>query len=1311
MAEKPSYEELEQRVKELENETFENKRAEEHLKRENTRAEECLTVAGVMLAIVNADENITMMNKKGCQILGYNDGELIGKNWFDVLVPSSVREEVRGVFGQLMAGNVEPVEYCENPLLTKDGEERLVFFHNALLRDQNGQIIGALTSGEDVTEHKQAEEALRESEAKYRRVSDNSPAVLYQFLMAPGGGVSFPYVSDVIMATMGVTPEEVMKDPSKLLGMLHPDDQKMFQEGIMKSAESLESFPLTFRCMKDGEVIWIEARGMPTPLADGGILWDGFLLDITERKQAEEALQRRTYDLDERVKELHCLYGISTLVEKPDISLEEIFRGFVDLISPSWQYPEITCARILLEDKEYKTENFEETNWKQSNDIVVHGKRAGVLEICYLEERPEIDDGPFLKEERELINAITERLGRIIERKQAEEALRKSERKYKYLQDASIDGHAWTDMEGYVIEVNDSYKNMMGYNEDELRKLNYDDLTPEKWHASEHKIVTEQVLVKGYSDLYEKELIRKDGTIIPVELRVYLIKDAQGNNNGMRATVKDISDRKRAEETLKTREHAIQSSINGINFTDLQGNFIYANNSFLKMWDFKTQDDLIGRNISDLWVDQNRYQETFSEFQKKGSYMGELEAKKQDGTKFDVQISTHTVKSESGEPLFLMASFVDITERKQAEEALRESEERMRNLIEQSPVSIQILDLNGMTVQVNKAWEELWGASWEEFVKFEYNIFKDEQAIKLGIVSYLETAYSGETVSIPAKEYDAQVTSKIGNKRWVKSNVYPIKDASGNVLNVVIIQEDITKRKEAEEAVQEAYRIINRSATVAFLWRNAEGWPVEFVSENVKKLFGYTAEEFTMGKISYATTVHPEDLERVAEEVKTFSGEEGRKDFRHEPYRIVTKDGEIKWIDDMAFIRRDEKGDITHYEGIVMDVSKRMKAENERESLQAQLQQAQKMEAMGTLAGGIAHDFNNLLMSIQGRASIMLMNKESSHPDFRHLKGIEGNIESAADLTRQLLGFARGGKYEVRPTGLNEVVKKHSRMFGRTKKEITIRGKYKENLWSVEVDRGQIEQVLLNLYVNAWQSMPGGGDLYLETENLTLDETDVKPFGIEPGKYVKISVTDTGVGMDKATREKIFEPFFTTKEMGRGTGLGLASAYGIIKNHGGFINVYSEKGHGTTFNIYVPASEKEVVEEKAPAGDILRGTETVLFVDDEDMIIEVAEELFEQLGYKVLTARNGKEAIEIYEKNKEQIDIVLLDMIMPDMSGSDTYDRLKAIDPNIKVLLSSGYSINGQATEIMDRGCNGFIQKPFKMKELSQKLRETLDEK
>ncbi|HUU39629.1 MAG TPA: response regulator, partial [Desulfatiglandales bacterium] len=262
-------------------------------------------------------------------------------------------------------------------------------------------------------------------------------------------------------------------------------------------------------------------------------------------------------------------------------------------------------------------------------------------------------------------------------------------------------------------------------------------------------------------------------------------------------------------------------------------------------------------------------------------------------------------------------------------------------------------------------------------------------------------------------------------------------------------------------------------------------------------------------------------------------------------------------------------------------------------------------------------------------------------------------------------------------------------------------------LWPVEADQGQMQQVLLNIYINAWHAMPGGGNLFIHTENVILDEKYIKPFKIKHGRYVKISITDTGIGMDEATKQKIFDPFFTTKEMGRGTGLGLASVYGIIKNHGGFINVYSVKGEGTTFNIYLPPSEKQAIkEEKALDKKIMRGSETVLLVDDEDMLIVVGEKMLEELGYKVLTANSGAEAIEIYKKNQDKIDIALLDMVMPGIGGGETYDRLKKINPDIKVLLLSGYSINGQAVEILKRGCNGFLQKPFNLKVLSQKIKE-----
>ena len=518
----------------------------------------------------------------------------------------------------------------------------------------------------------------------------------------------------------------------------------------------------------------------------------------------------------------------------------------------------------------------------------------------------------------------------------------------------------------------------------------------------------------------------------------------------------------------------------------------------------------------------------------------------------------------------------------------------------------------------------------------------------------------------------------------------------------VALRTEIKDKKLAEEALrasEEKYRTILESMEDGYFEVDIGG-NFTFFNRALCERLGYAPEEL-MG-MNYKAITDEENGKKMFHEFnKVFTT---AIPIRNIESRVISKDGAAKIVETPISLIRDIYNEPIGFRGLLRDVT-------EQKSLQDQLQQAQKMEAIGTLAGGIAHDFNNLLMAIQARTDIMITDKDSSHPDFGHLRGIEDNVESAADLTKQLLGFARSGKYEVKPTDINELIKKQNRMFGRTKKEITIRGIYEKNLWSVEVDRGQIDQVILNLYINAWQAMPAGGHLYIQTQNVTLDENYTEPYQVDPGKYAKISITDTGIGMDKATQERIFDPFFTTKEMGRGTGLGLASAYGIIKNHGGFINVYSEKGEGSRFNIYLPASEKEATEEKKPAGDTLRGSETILFVDDEDMVIEVAEELLETLGYKVLTAGGGKEAIETYKKNKEQIDIVILDMVMPDMSGGETYDKLKEINPDIKVLLASGYSIHGAATEILDRGCNGFIQKPAKTMELSQKLREILDDK
>jgi PAS domain S-box-containing protein len=384
----------------------------------------------------------------------------------------------------------------------------------------------------------------------------------------------------------------------------------------------------------------------------------------------------------------------------------------------------------------------------------------------------------------------------------------------------------------------------------------------------------------------------------------------------------------------------------------------------------------------------------------------------------------------------------------------------------------------------------------------------------------------------------------------------------------------------------------------------------------------------------------------------------------------------------------------------------------ERKHLEAQFQQAQKMQAIGTLAGGIAHDFNNLLTAIQGYTDLIAMDIRRDHAQFNNLKEIERAVGQGTDLTKQLLGFARGGKYEVKLTNLNKLIAQGCETYGRTHKEIKIHTKLQGGIWPVRVDRAQIEQVLLNLYVNAWQAMPDGGDLYVETDNVVLDQDYTTPFEATPGNYVKISVTDTGIGMDKETQQRVFDPFFTTKEVDRGTGLGLSSAYGIIKNHGGLISVYSELGRGSTFNIYLPASDGPFQYTKTPSAEkeeVLTGRETVLVVDDEDMVLSVAGKILKKMGYNVWQAKSGREAIEIYGKHRNEIDLIILDMVMPDIGGGETYDILKSVDTGVKVLLSSGYSIDGQASKILDRGCDGFIQKPFKVKELSGKIRQILD--
>jgi len=526
---------------------------------------------------------------------------------------------------------------------------------------------------------------------------------------------------------------------------------------------------------------------------------------------------------------------------------------------------------------------------------------------------------------------------------------------------------------------------------------------------------------------------------------------------------------------------------------------------------------------------------------------------------------------------------------------------------------------------------------------------------------------------------------------------------------------ELNRRKRTESALQEAYSIINRSPAVAFLWKNFEGWPVEFVSDNVVELFGYAAEEFTSGQVSYAKTIYPEDLERVAAEVAAFSNEKKRMGFVHKPYRIISKDGKVRWIDDRTYIRRDNEGNITHYEGIVIDITDSMQAAETLRQNKEKLARSKKMESLGLLAGGVAHDLNNVLSGIVSYPELLLLELPEDSQFRKPIETIKGSGDRAVAIVQDLLTVARGVATTKEPLNLNDLIDDYlnSPEFNKLKQfhpKVTVTTNFHTDLLNISGSHVHIGKVVMNLVSNAAEAIKSGGNVNISTVNRYVD-TPLKGYDdIKPGEYAVLAVSDNGSGISADDLERIFEPFYTKKVMGRsGTGLGLAVVWNVVQDHKGYIDVTSNQ-NGTTFELFFPITREEISGKNLtiPFKDLKGGGEKILVIDDVASQRDISCKMLEIFGYKTKAVSSGEEAVEYLKENT--VDLILLDMIMdPGINGRETYERILKIHPNQKAIIVSGFAETDDVKETQKLGAGKYIKKPLTLERIGLAVKEEME--
>lgn len=898
----------------------------------------------------------------------------------------------------------------------------------------------------------------------------------------------------------------------------------------------------------------------------------------------------------------------------------------------------------------------------------------------------------------------------ITERMLAEESLKQNRQMLQTILSASPIGIAYAE-EGKIKWANPTMARMFG----DQPKHDWSAQEVKQFYASDEEYVRvtdlfRRNLREGKPTEMEAKFRRSDGSVFDGRIRTNAV-DPSNPRKGTITAITDISARKEAEAALRQSEEKhraiVENMSEGYYEVDLAGNMTFCNESIARMLGYTTE-EMIGMNNRE-YMDADAARKVYRAFnslfkgERAAGTFVDWELVGKDGSKRSIEASVSLIKDLDGNPCGFRGVVTDVTDRKKAEEERRQSQERYRHLVENANDVIFTSDANGYLTLVNSTGLRLSGYSEEEIVGKHYLdlILPEHRAAAARF-------YGGQFAKrIPHTYYEYPFATKEGESRWFGQSTHMVMEGD-KVTGFQSIARDITDRKKAEEALghsEERYRLLaENSLTGVFIHQDGA---YVYANERFAQITDYPVEEL-IGR-GFLEVVHPEDREKVKERAeKRLKGESVPPVYE---LRLLCKNGDTKWAQVMASTikYRDHEAIM----GNMVDLTERKKAERERESLRDQLFQAQKMESIGTLSGGIAHDFNNLLTIINGYAELILSERMEDDPIYADLQTILQTGRKGAELVQRLLMLSKKGDSNPQPLDLNRTVDNSVALMRRTfPKIIEIETIFGKGLGMVNADAAQIEQVLMNLGMNAMEAMPEGGKLTIETRDMVVDEAycGLHP-GAKPGRHVLMEISDTGRGMGKEIKERIFDPFFTTKgwDFKKGTGLGLSVSKGIVEQHGGWLTCESEPGKGTRFTIYLPVMEaaSEHGQRRAETG-VIPGNQVVLLVDDEEYLRDLGKRILERSGYTVITAADGQEALDIYAKEQSNIGLVVLDLMMPKMSGEKCLEELLKINPGVRVIVSSGHSLTLREQERLAVYAKGFVNKPYRVEQLVQTVRETV---